>query len=147
MQQNASTARPPQPKAPPLFRGGSAERLGQGQALVLEAIDRIEALVESETSALQTFKAIDLQDFNNRKNQLLLEMTRAVRALNGAPPDAPVTGRLKGLREKLAGNQAVLAMHLRAAREITNLVADTIRDSESDGTYSNSASYGSKSPW
>ena len=121
-------------------------QFSHGQTLVLDAIDRIEAVAESETAALRQFKAIDLNDFNNRKSQLLLEMTRAIRALGGQTPDAAIAVRLSTLRDKLAANQSVLATHLKAAREITSLVAETIRDSESDGTYTNALSR-TASPW
>lgn len=112
-----------------------------------EVVERIGAIIESETEALRQRRVVDLQDFNNRKSRGLLDLTRAVRALDGGRPDAATAARLKALRAKLAANQAALSMHLAAAREITTLVAQTIRDSESDGTYSNSLSARDKNPW
>jgi hypothetical protein len=47
-----------------------------------------------------------------------------------------VTTRLAGLRAKLDVNRAVLETHLAAVREVATVLADAIRDAESDGTYS-----------
>jgi hypothetical protein len=123
------------------------ERPAQGQGAFLEVIERVEQVVEAETAALKQFKAVDLQEFNARKSQGLLEMSRAVRGLGGTSLDPETSSRLKMLRAKLEINQALLSTHLRAAREITSVVAETIRDSESDGTYSNMAYMGAASPW
>lgn len=112
-----------------------------------EAMERIGAVIESETEALRELRVVDLQDFNNRKSRGLLDLMRAVRALEGGRLDEVTASRLKALRAKLDDNQAALAMHLSAAREITTLVAQTIRDSESDGTYSNRLPAADKSPW
>lgn len=112
-----------------------------------EVVERIAAIIDSETEALRERRTVDLQDFNNRKSRGLLDLMRAVRALEGGRPDAAAAARLQSLRAKLAANQAALSVHLAAAREITTLVAQTIRDSESDGTYSNTLSARDKSPW
>ncbi|QIG49911.1 flagellar protein FlgN [Nordella sp. HKS 07] len=112
-----------------------------------EVVERIGAIIEAETEALRERRVVDLQEFNNRKSRGLLDLMRAVRALDGGRPDAGTAVRLEALRTKLAANQAALSVHLAAAREITTLVAQTIRDGESDGTYSNSLSARDKSPW
>jgi hypothetical protein len=125
----------------------SAEKLTPGMAALLDAVDRLDRLIDAETAALRRFQAIDLRDFNNRKSQILLELTRAVRALNGSRLDAEASSRLSAVRGKLAANQTVLATHLKAAKAITTLVADTLRNSESDGTYSNAPAFGNAAPW
>ena len=50
--------------------------------------------------------------------------------------------RLAGLRAKLDVNRAVLETHLAAVREVATVLADAIRDAESDGTYSPSIGAG-----
>lgn len=112
-----------------------------------DALARIETIIDTETAALRELKVVDLKEFNNRKSRGLLDLTRAIRALDGERPDAATTNRLKLLRAKLEANQAALTMHLTAAKEITTIVARTIRDSESDGTYSNSPNARDYSPW
>ena len=102
------------------------------------AIQRLEEVVEQETAALRTRATIDLREFNNRKSQGLLDLNKALRVIDNAAADRGVAARLAQLRAKLDVNRAVLKMHLEAVREISTIVADTIRDADSDGTYSQS---------
>lgn len=101
-----------------------------------KCIERLEAVVDQETAALKGRAATDLREFNNRKNQGLLELSRSIRFFQAAPPSHAVLARLAGLRTKLDANQAVLKLHLEAVREVSTIMADAIRDAESDGTYS-----------
>jgi hypothetical protein len=134
-------ARPAPQAAPARANGlGVAPRPGEGTlaapAPVDRVIERLEEVVDQETAALRNRTAIDLRDFNNRKSQGLLELNRALRGLDNAPKDRTVTTRLAGLRAKLDVNRAVLETHLAAVREVATVLADAIRDAESDGTYS-----------
>ena len=99
-------------------------------------IERLEDVVDQETAALKSRAPADLREFNNRKSQGLLELSRSLRYFQVAPPTNAVLERLAGLREKLDINQAVLKLHLDAVREVSTIMADAIRDAESDGTYS-----------
>ena len=108
------------------------------------SIQRLEDIVDQETAALNARKAINLKDFNDRKSQALLELTRMLRTLQGGPPNPVVAERVQGLKSKLAVNQAVLKRHLEAVKEISTSLADAIRNSESDGTYTPSISAISK---
>lgn len=107
-------------------------------SLVESAIERLEEAVEQETAALNTRTGIDLREFNDRKSQGLLELTRAMRHIDGAGPEPALVTRLAKLRSKLDVNSAALKMHLDAVREISVVMADAMRDAESDGTYSRS---------
>jgi hypothetical protein len=100
------------------------------------AVARLEEVVDQETTALRARTAIDLKDFNNKKSQGLLELNRALRQLDGTPRDKAVLARLASLRAKLDTNRAILEVHLEAVREVATVMADAIRDAESDGTYS-----------
>jgi flagellar biosynthesis/type III secretory pathway chaperone len=102
-------------------------------------IQRLEEVVDQETAALRTRSVVDLAEFNNRKSQGLLDLNKALRGADTA--DRMVAARLTRLRAKLDGNRAALQMHLDAVREISTVVADTIRDADSDGTYSQSIGY------
>ena len=99
------------------------------------AIDYLGAVVDQETEALRMRAMIDLAEFNNRKNQGLLELNRALRGLD-AGAASRVGARLAGLRAKLDVNRALLKTHLEAVREVASVVSEAIRDSDSDGTYS-----------
>jgi hypothetical protein len=106
--------------------------------LVENAIERLEEAVEQETAALQRRASVDLRSFNERKSQGLLELTRAMRHIEGTTPEPALVTRLTSLRAKLDANSAALKLHLDAVREISAVMADAIRDAEHDGTYSRS---------
>jgi hypothetical protein len=120
----------------------SADRSRAGLLPMLEtSIMRLEEIVEQETTALKTRQAINLKDFNDRKSQALLELTRSLRTLGtgGSVSSPTLAVRVGSLKAKLAVNQAVLKVHLEAVREISTTLADAIRHAESDGTYSQAA--------
>jgi hypothetical protein len=106
--------------------------------LVENAIERLEEAVEQETAALQARASVDLRAFNERKSQGLLELTRAMRHIEGSAPEPALVTRLTSLRAKLDANSAALKLHLDAVREISAVMADAMRDAEHDGTYSRS---------
>jgi hypothetical protein len=109
-------------------------------------LQRLEEVVEQETAALRTHAALDLNAFNNRKSQGLLELNRALRSVSSGVPDPALAVRLKRLRARLDTNHAVLKMHLDAVREISNIMADALREADSDGTYNPSIRGNGRSP-
>lgn len=113
-------------------------------SLVEGAIERLEEAVEQETAALQNRTGLDLREFNDRKSQGLLELTRAMRHIEGGAPEPALVHRLAGLRTKLEINSAALKMHLDAVREVSTVMADAMREAESDGTYSRSIRAGNR---
>ncbi len=109
---------------------------GAALAALERCVVRLEEVVDHETAALKARAAIDLREFNNRKSQGLLDLSRCLRLFQGAHPGKPALARLAGLRVKLDANQAILKLHLEAVREVASVMSDAIRDAESDGTYS-----------
>jgi hypothetical protein len=105
-------------------------------AAVMMTIDRVEQVIDQETHELRRQKVADLREFNHRKSQGLLELSRAVRGLGEAARDRRLQGRLAQLRLKIEKNLAVLSMHLAAAQEVSAIIARAIQEAESDGTYS-----------
>ncbi len=107
---------------------------------VLESMIRtlvgLEAVVEEETQALQLRQPVDLDVFSNRKSQGLMELNRSMQHIDPPRHQAQLAPRLESLRTKLAANQAALKLHLEAVREISGIIANAIREQESDGTYS-----------
>jgi hypothetical protein len=113
-------------------------------AMLDTAIKRLTEVVDQETRALRDRKPIDLNLFNSRKSQSLLELDRALRLLDGADPGEAIKTALRLLRLNLETNRQVLNTHLEAVREVAAIIADAIRNVESDGTYS--FSFRSKGP-
>jgi hypothetical protein len=102
----------------------------------LSAIERLKATIDEETEKLALRSLVDFDGFSQRKNRGLLELTRAVRLTQGAEADPRVVAHLTRLRASLVRNQAALQMHLDAVREVSAIIAKSIQDVESDGTYS-----------
>lgn len=111
----------------------------QGMLSVIQmAVIRLIEIVDQETNVLRTSPGSDLKEFNSRKAHALLDLDRATRSLKGTRPDEATLRLLASLREKLELNQHVLSMHIEAVREIADVIADTIREADSDGTYTHS---------
>lgn len=115
--------------------GPVAEWLGtQSNALI--AIERLKATIDEETSKLEARAVVDFDTFSQRKNRGLLELTRAIRVASDVQDDPRVAPQLTHLRASLIRNQAALQIHLDAVREVSAIIAKSIQDVESDGTYS-----------
>ena len=110
---------------------------------LLNAIDRLEDTLHTESSLLRSGKGTNsLEDFNYRKSHGLLELTRASRNVDPETMDEKLKGRLTSLRGALETNSRLLQTHLDAAREISGILADAMRQADSDGTYSAPAGSG-----
>lgn len=110
--------------------------VGGAGAAVIHAVERLSQVVEEETQLLRQVGSADFERLNHQKNFSLLELTRAMRVLPAQERTPVLAARLGRLRELLDENQRVLKLHLTAAEEIANLVAASIQDAASDGTYS-----------
>jgi hypothetical protein len=104
----------------------------------INTIDRLERLLDHETAMLSEHQLLAFDDFNRKKSHGLLELRRAIDAMHGLDRvdlgfDAkPVLARL---RMKLQKNLMMLQTHLDAARAVAAIIARTIQEHESDGTY------------
>lgn len=102
----------------------------------LTAIDRLKATIDEETEKLEVRAVVDFDGFSQRKNRGLLELTRAMRLTQDPRSDPRVVPQLTQLRASLIRNQAALQIHLDAVREVSSIIARSIQEVESDGTYS-----------
>ena len=104
----------------------------------VNAVGRLEGILEKETTMLTECRMIALDEFNHKKHHGLLELSRAMDAMRGADqnrfaPDPKLI--LAGLRAKLQKNLAMLQMHLDAVGTIAAIIAHAIQEHDSDGTY------------
>lgn len=118
----------------------SATQKGAIISMLEVLLVRLEEVVEQETEALKSRKPVDLNDFNNRKSQALLELTRMMRSMPGGEQSPETVARVGSLKAKLLVNQQALKVHLEAVREISTTLSDAIRHADSDGTYTQSIS-------
>ena len=99
-------------------------------------MDRLETIVEDETQALSRNRPGRIGETGQRKRQGMLELGRAMRRLPRSGADAQVQARLIRFAAKLEDNRRLLDIHLRAVRGVADLIAKTMREMDSDGTYS-----------
>ncbi|HWT32043.1 MAG TPA: hypothetical protein VN240_13595 [Propylenella sp.] len=115
--------------------GGGQESSTAAVHVLLGTIERLRQVVEAETLTLKENKPADLRDFNVRKNQGLLELTRAMRGIATDGLGHEASERLRCLRVALQRNSEVLKTHVDAVQEICAMMAGAIQEAESDGTY------------
>ena len=130
---------PPRRAAPPVSSPPEAPpTLAVSPALTafLAIVERVEAVLEVETEVLTRSLPTDISDLAHRKRQGLLEMTRIMRSAAASGAQAEMRERLGRFTVKLERNRAALGTQLRAVREIADIISLTMRDSDSDGTYS-----------
>jgi hypothetical protein len=99
------------------------------------AVGRMEGIVDQETALLRENRAVELSEFNHRKQQGLLEINRILRNFSAGDMQLVDRGVIRGLVLKLEANRQILAHHIRAMDEISSLVSRAMQDAESDGTY------------
>src|SRR5262249_39015260 len=132
-----SMALVPQPNAPVDGESGNDEAPMSDEARgVLAAIKRLEDIVDEETAALEARQPVDLAEFSLRKSRSMLEFARLSRTITLMRNEPNIADNLQKLRLKLEKNRALLQMHLEAACEVATIIARTIMEAESDGTYS-----------
>ena len=109
-------------------------------------IDRLEDVARAEISALGQHQLADLSSFSRRKSQILLELTRQLRSIKLPIEDVQLNSRLRQLKATLDHNREALELHLKAARQLTDIIAHAKLDAESDGTYTVPVGRGQLSP-
>jgi hypothetical protein len=119
---------PPSPTAPGR-QGGSVEML-------LLAIERLQSALEAENAQIASRKAVDFHQFNLRKSQGLLELSRLMPVVAGADVGPNLRAALVGLKARLEDNRRILRVQLKAVQEVSEIITRTIQAGQSDGTYS-----------
>jgi cell fate (sporulation/competence/biofilm development) regulator YlbF (YheA/YmcA/DUF963 family) len=104
--------------------------------MLMKSLERLEETLDLETAALLSRDLTNLDEFNRRKSQSLLEISRMVRSIERTSIDEIAVNRLTRLKAKLEENQEILARHMRAVQEISTVISDAIQAAESDSTYS-----------
>ena len=105
-------------------------------AMILPVIERINEALDEENGAIAQRGPIDYDAFNRRKSQGLLELNRLAPSLAGLRLGPALAAALGDLQTRLETNRRLLSTQLTAARAVSNIITQAIRDSQSDGTYS-----------
>jgi galactokinase len=104
--------------------------------MLMKSLDRLEETLDMETSALMARDLSNLEEFNRRKSQCLLEISRIVRTADIGTLDPAATKRLQQLKVRIERNQDVLKRHMHAVQEVASIISNAIQSAESDSTYS-----------
>ena len=101
------------------------------------SLARLEGLVDSAISALRAGAAVDHAAMADAKGRALLELTRGPQPDGsiGEAADQTRAARIGRLRAKLAEEERLLGVQLKAAEMVSGIVSDAILASEADGTY------------
>jgi len=104
--------------------------------MLMKSLDRLEETLDMETAALMARDLSSLDEFNRRKSQCLLEISRIVRTAEVHALDQKATKRLQDLQAKIEANQDILRRHMQAVQEVASIISNAIQSAESDSTYS-----------
>jgi hypothetical protein len=104
--------------------------------MLLLAIERLQNTLDAETAQIASRTKVDFHQFNLRKSQGLLELTRLMPAIAGTEISFELRTALLALRVKLEDNRRILRVQLKAVQEVSEIIARTIQAGQSDGTYS-----------
>jgi galactokinase len=120
-----------------MIRMAAGHRQKAGNDMMLmKSLDRLEETLDMETAALMARDLSNLEEFNRRKSQCLLEISRIVRTAEIHALDQNATKRLQDLQAKIEANQNILQRHMHAVQEVASIISNAIQVAESDSTYS-----------
>lgn len=114
----------------------ASSRMADLVELAMLAIERLQATLDAENAMIASGARVDFHEFNLRKSQGLLELTRLMPLFAGAEIGLGLRVALLGLRTKLEDNRRLLRVQLKAVHEVSEIIARTIQAGQSDGTYS-----------
>ena len=114
----------------------ASSRPGASGEMLMLAIQRVQDAIDTENAKIASARVIDLQEFNLRKSQGLLELSRLMPLFAGVQIDAALREALTLLRAKLEENRRILRVQLKAVQQVSEIISRTIQAGQSDGTYS-----------
>jgi len=98
------------------------------------SLGRLEILVDGAIAALRSGDFVDHGAMAEAKGRALLELSRHGRIPVGEA-DVPFAAQVGRLRAKLAEEERLLSIRLKAAEMVAEVVAEAILAGEADGTY------------
>ncbi len=113
-----------------------SEREVGAVAVCRAVLDRLAKLLDEESHGLASRSIGGHGVFTERKNQLLRELIVAQRNCESPAAVKAMSAQTAAVQKALARNQQLLKDHIAAVREVSAIIVDSIRQAESDGTYS-----------
>ena len=100
------------------------------------SISRLIEVVEEENEVLQQHRVISHSSYTDTKNHALRELLTAQRREVPAATERALQPLLRRLSRALQMNSLLLKHHITAVGEVSDIIVNSLRDADSDGTYS-----------
>jgi hypothetical protein len=118
------------------FAAANSGRSQGPVAMILSVVERLSQTLDEENADIARRGPVDYCAYNLRKSQGLLELNRLAGALADRQVGPVLRAALGDLHAKLETNRRMLRTQLQAAQAVSDIIAQAIRESQSDGTYS-----------
>ena len=100
------------------------------------ALLKLIEIIGEENGVLRRREFVSHAGFTDRKNQVLRELMAAQRREALPAATARVRPLLEQLSDVLHENARLLKLHIAAVGEISDIIVGSLREADSDGTYS-----------
>lgn len=107
-----------------------------GHSALVAALLRLIDTIEEENSILRHQEIVSHATYTDRKNQALRELMAAQRRQPALGEGSNLHPLLRRLSKILEDNGRLLKLHISAVGEISDVIVASLRDADSDGTYS-----------
>lgn len=107
-------------------------------ALLSPALSKLIEVIEEENTVLRRHGVERHAGFTDRKNQALRELMAAQKSFSSSAVQEACGPLLRRLQGGLQENGRLLKLNIAAVGEVSDIIIGSLRDAESDGTYSRS---------
>lgn len=107
-----------------------------GRLLLPQALGKLVEVLEEENLVLQEHRVVLHSGFTDRKNQALRELMAASRLETPPEEVEAVKPQIHKLSYALRENARLLKLHIAALGEVSDIIIGSLKETESDGTYS-----------
>lgn len=109
---------------------------GQLPSALKHSVTRLIEVVEEENRVLELQQIVSHAGYTDRKNHALREILAVQRRELTTENRAELRPALQRLSLALQTNAHLLKHHIAAVGEVSDIIVSSLRDAESDGTYS-----------
>lgn len=111
-----------------------------GGSALFSSIQKLMDVIDEENAILRNHSISLHSGFTDRKNQALRELMAAQRSVGKTSGLGSCRALLKQLGHSLQENGRLLKLNIAAVGEISDIIIGSLREADSDGTYSRSQS-------
>ena len=105
-------------------------------AALQPALQKLVEIIEEENAVLQRHRVVSHAGFTDRKNHALRDLMAIQRHNAPGPALSFCKPLLTRLSTALKVNGTLLKLHISAVGEVSDIIINSLREADSDGTYS-----------